>query len=192
MTVKLKEKMSGCLRVRPAVSRGAGRQSGPNGPPAAGRGDVVRQDAPGGNAAIPEDAPRLAKETVNSQVVRDFVGGARVRGGNGEELSGALAEAGCHIGRAYQLADDLTDQLGDECPVGKILGTDPVRGEFTLAQAGEEGGRFAQQRVDRLYASVLDCLSTRPAARAALMQFLAFDLKPGLSRHLGVRMRSGV
>lgn len=55
-------------------------------------------------------------------------------GGADARRTAALEEAGYRLGTAYQVADDLLDELGSEAAAGKTLGTDRKRGKFTLAQ----------------------------------------------------------
>lgn len=109
---------------------------------------------------------------------------ASICGGDDEALSGALEEAGYRIGTAYQLSDDLLDILGTEEIAGKTLGTDSLRGKFTLPQTDEEGGRTTRQRVGELLRSGLKCLKNYPRAHEGLVRFLSRDLQPILDRHL--------
>jgi len=53
-------------------------------------------------------------------------------GGHGEAFAKAADAYGLHLGRAYQIFDDVTDLLGDEGAIGKTLGTDLASGKFTL------------------------------------------------------------
>ncbi len=49
-----------------------------------------------------------------------------------KEIQDACALHGKLAGRAFQMADDLLDLVGDEAVVGKSLGTDWARGKMTL------------------------------------------------------------
>lgn len=59
--------------------------------------------------------------------------GATLSGG-GIEKGKAFAKFGRHLGRAYQIFDDIIDYLGDETTIGKTLGTDLSSGKFTLPE----------------------------------------------------------
>jgi octaprenyl-diphosphate synthase len=48
------------------------------------------------------------------------------------EVAIALTRFGRDLGMAFQIADDLLDLLGDECKVGKTLGTDLKQRKWTL------------------------------------------------------------
>ena len=54
---------------------------------------------------------------------------------------------GCHLGLAFQIVDDLLDELGDETKMGKRLGKDHAVGKLTwpglygIEQAGKEAAR---------------------------------------------------
>lgn len=54
--------------------------------------------------------------------------------GRGIDAAKAFAEFGRHLGRAYQIFDDIVDYLGDETTIGKTLGTDLASGKFTLPE----------------------------------------------------------
>ena len=57
--------------------------------------------------------------------------GAKVAG-YPEDFSLAAGRFGHHLGRAYQIFDDLVDLYADESMIGKTLGTDLAKGKFTL------------------------------------------------------------
>ena len=107
-------------------------------------------------------------------------------GGEDEALCGLLEEAGYRIGTAYQLADDLVDILGTECTAGKTLGTDVMRGKFTLPQIGDAGERAARESIRDLCISAAELLNGYPKAREGLTEFLCHDLQPLLEQTLGV------
>ena len=100
-----------------------------------------------------------------------------VAGGADGGLSKALEEAGYRIGTAYQLADDLLDQVGDEEDAGKTLGTDRERGKFTLAQLSLQGRRLLGKRVGELCESALSCLAGWPGVAKAVSEFFSGDLQ---------------
>jgi len=113
---------------------------------------------------------------------------AEVCGGDDRELAASLAEAGYRIGTAYQLADDLLDVVGDEEVAGKTLGTDSVRGKFTLPMSGRDGGRATRRRVSEMCEAALGCLDAWREARRAVAAFLRQDLQPVLDQHVDVCM----
>ncbi|MEO6848242.1 MAG: polyprenyl synthetase family protein [Chthoniobacterales bacterium] len=53
-------------------------------------------------------------------------------GGNSPETTQRLRRFGSRFGIAYQIYDDCLDLIGDENRVGKTLGTDFLKGKFTL------------------------------------------------------------
>jgi len=101
---------------------------------------------------------------------------ASVCGGDDEELSAALEEAGYRIGTAYQLADDILDVVGDEAVAGKTLHADVARRKFTLPQTPEDGLHSARERIERLCASACEELADWPDIQAALAGFFRDDL----------------
>lgn len=108
-----------------------------------------------------------------------FIG--QVSGAEDPALAGALEESGYRIGTAYQLADDLLDRIGDERLCGKTLGTDALRGKYTLPQSPVNAGAI-QEKVAELCRSALECIERWPEARAGVEQFLAYDLKATFDR----------
>ncbi len=113
-----------------------------------------------------------------------FVAG--ICGGEDEALCALLEEAGYRIGTAYQLADDLMDILGTECTVGKTLGTDSIRGKYTLPQIGDAGERTARESISELCVSAVGLLNDYPQTREGLVEFLRHDLQPVLEQTLGI------
>lgn len=111
---------------------------------------------------------------------------AETCGGEDKALCGLLEEAGYRIGTAYQLADDMVDILGTECDVGKTLGTDLIRGKFTLPQIGEAGKRAARESINNLCVSAVELLNDYPKARKGLTEFLRHDLQPVMKQASGV------
>jgi len=113
---------------------------------------------------------------------------AQACGGEDEILCGLLEEAGYRIGTSYQLADDLIDVVGTECVVGKTLGTDLIRGKFTLPQVDETGERITQESISDLCNSAVELLDDYSEARKGLVEFLHHDLSPLMEQTLGVEM----
>ncbi len=123
------------------------------------------------------------------QLARDKTGPlfaftAMVCGGQDEALCAALEETGYRIGTAYQLADDLLDEVGDEAAAGKTLGTDRSRSKGTLPQAGRAGRRITFEFIQDLCRSAIQCVENCPEVRDAVAEFIACDFEPVISRHL--------
>jgi octaprenyl-diphosphate synthase len=57
---------------------------------------------------------------------------ARVGGGAGSKMDGALERYGRALGRAFQIADDALDCAADEVTAGKSVGRDIQEGKLTL------------------------------------------------------------
>jgi len=53
-------------------------------------------------------------------------------GGASQHIRGALAAYGTHIGRAFQVQDDLLDVVGDPESFGKVIGGDILEGKKTF------------------------------------------------------------
>ncbi len=111
---------------------------------------------------------------------------ARICGDENETLCGLLEEAGYRIGTAYQLSDDLLDVLGDESTVGKTLGTDVIRGKFTLPRIGNTPEHTTRESIGELCNSAVELLDDYPKAREGLSEFLRYDLQPAMEQTLGV------
>jgi heptaprenyl diphosphate synthase len=90
----------------------------------------------------------------------------------------AFEEAGYLVGTAYQLGDDLLDEIGDEASVGKTLGTDRQRHKFTLAQRQADGERVIRLRLRDLCQQAQDHCAPWPAAAEHLGRYLKDTLLP--------------
>lgn len=100
-------------------------------------------------------------------------------------LASALALAALRVGTAYQVFDDLVDELGDEAAVGKTLGCDARRGKHTIPAAGDERRRVAEATIERLLDEAIEAVRPWPAARVALETFIREDLRPCFAAMLG-------
>ncbi len=69
-------------------------------------------------------------------------------GGHGRAFADAAGVFGLHLGRAYQIYDDVADILGDERKIGKTLGTDLASGKFTLPLLLLLEGRCEEERAE--------------------------------------------
>ena len=101
-----------------------------------------------------------------------------VLGRNDPALSSALEETGYYIGTAYQLADDLLDIAGDERITGKTLGTDSIRGKFTLPQSPDTTTTMMRETISDLCISALERLNDWPDVRTGLENYIENDLQP--------------
>ena len=106
-----------------------------------------------------------------------FAFAAEACGGDDLPRSNALAEAGYLVGTAYQLADDLLDEIGDEELAGKTLGTDRERRKFTLAQ-GSEGRAVVKRELRKLCEAAKDQVKPWPELSERLTQFLSDQFLP--------------
>ena len=98
--------------------------------------------------------------------------GVHCAGGSAAQLAAAAAYAEA-LGLAFQIRDDMLDEIADEAELGKPLGSDREEGKCTfLTLLGLEG---CAAEVDRLTAEALAALETFPAADelAALTRSLA-------------------
>lgn len=106
--------------------------------------------------------------------------------GETPEMTAAFEEAGYKVGTAYQLADDLLDEIGNEGVIGKTLGTDRKRSKYTLAQgsAGDQAAGAIRDQLDRLCQEAIELLAPWPAARAGLEGYIGDVLSPTWSVYL--------
>ena len=107
------------------------------------------------------------------------------------ELASALDEAGYRVGTAYQLADDLLDQVGREEHAGKTLGTDVARHKYTLAQEERTGEQLLRENVLDLCRSAMAGLKPWPAVRQGLAEWLREEIHPVFCRY-GLALDVGV
>ena len=100
-----------------------------------------------------------------------------------EEQQAAYREAGYLIGAAYQLADDLMDESGNEEEIGKTLGTDRARNKFTLVQEGWTKDDIIDC-VSRLCTDAISNLEPWPEQKTRLEQYIVQHLLPSWDLHL--------
>jgi geranylgeranyl pyrophosphate synthase len=103
----------------------------------------------------------------------------------GSDFSAALEKAGYCIGAAFQLADDLLDESGDEGVAGKTLGTDRLRSKFTLAQGYSAGRGALIEAIISLCNEARECVAPWPAAAEGIETYLQSDLMPVISMMAG-------
>ena len=94
-----------------------------------------------------------------------------------EALRVAMKEAGYLVGTAYQMADDILDASGDATDAGKTLGTDRQRDIVSSAEIDDPC-----RHLESLCARALELLDPWPSARAGLVNYLEFDLRPAMDK----------
>jgi hypothetical protein len=102
----------------------------------------------------------------------------RVCGYGNDELSTALEEVGYNIGTAYQLADDLIDEIGDDSVVGKTLGTDRLRKKYTVAHDGASPRDIITRKFQTLCDASLLLLDSWPEKQDGLRCYINEMLLP--------------
>jgi len=109
---------------------------------------------------------------------------AETCGGDDQELSNALCEAGYIIGTAYQLADDILDAKGSPEQSGKSHGSDSARNKTTAVTANSNNGRDPILFVEDLCRKAEDILSPWPDVQSAWREFMTRDMQPALYQNL--------
>jgi geranylgeranyl pyrophosphate synthase len=104
--------------------------------------------------------------------------------GVGPEMGAALAEAGYCVGTAYQIADDLLDEIGDEAVIGKTLGTDRKRRKYTLAQDGRFSEAAIRSEISDLCEQAVEHVRPWPAQERALMAYIEAEMAPLWEPHM--------
>jgi farnesyl diphosphate synthase len=95
-------------------------------------------------------------------------------GGATSEQRVAIGRYAASLGKAFQLADDLLDEEGDEATTGKAVAKDAERGKATLV--GLLGRDGAHRRLESLVAGTEAALASfgdRASELAALARFIA-------------------
>lgn len=97
--------------------------------------------------------------------------GGRLGGAN-EAQAQSLRAYGQHLGLAFQIADDVLNETGNEEQLGKASGSDKVRGKQTyVAVMGVDGARAAAERE---IAAALDALAEMPGETETLRTFARY------------------
>jgi geranylgeranyl pyrophosphate synthase len=126
-----------------------------------------------GNACDAETCIRVARGKTGPLFA--FVGFACAEGDM--RLGTVLREVGYRLGTAYQLADDLLDEQGDELTVGKTLGSDRLRKKFTLAQTDHDPRPSINCKISDLCGSSLNLLREWPDHYQGLKTYIELDLR---------------
>ncbi len=108
---------------------------------------------------------------------------ASVCGGSDPVRRRAYEEAGYLVGTAYQIADDLVDECGDEGVIGKTLGTDRKRRKFTIAQAPNATEPGVLQEIHKLGEKAVEQVKPWPEAAAGIRQYIARYLTAPMELH---------
>ena len=115
-----------------------------------------------------QDSIRIARGKTGAL----FAFPAEVAGGDSTASAEALSEVGYLIGAAYQIADDLIDELGDEDVVGKTLGTDRKRSKYTIAQAPDADEHEILDQIHYLCDQAVELVQPWPVRAAALSEYI--------------------
>ncbi len=94
-------------------------------------------------------------------------------GGGSAELCRRLEAFGSSIGMAFQVADDILDEVGDEVVLGKDIGSDREQGKLTYVSLyGLEAARRRLGELHRRALELLQPLGERAAVLAALADYV--------------------
>jgi len=113
-----------------------------------------------------------------------FAFSAYACGGDDEQLSAALLEAGYMIGTAYQLSDDVLDAKGSAAQSGKSHGSDSARSKTTAVTSNQDNQRDPLLYVESLGRRADDLLEPWPDVQAAWRDFMAKDMQPALLQNM--------
>jgi farnesyl diphosphate synthase len=84
-------------------------------------------------------------------------GAGPILGGADDKAQAALAAYAADLGLAFQIADDLLDEVGNEVEMGKKVGKDAAAGKATFVSLlGEDGARHEAARLVSRAVSRLD------------------------------------
>ena len=117
-------------------------------------GQVLDMQWTGGTATV-EDLSRMQELKTGAMIRASCVCGALL-GGAGEADLARAADYGMHLGRAFQITDDILDVIGDQSVLGKPVGSDQDMGKVTYpALIGLEASRdLARSHTDQALAAL--------------------------------------
>lgn len=92
-------------------------------------------------------------------------------------LAAAVHRAALCIGVAYQMYDDLLDQVGDEAEAGKTLGQDAERGKHTIPAPKGQECEVATSAIEGALAEAIEVVEAWPPVREAVARFIDRDLR---------------
>ena len=163
--------------------------------------DVIRDlDAPAALHALVEHTREMCEAEIEQELIRRgrpadwaaaeraarhktgalFAFAAYAAAGADGPLADALREAGYLAGTAYQLSDDVLDQVGDPAAAGKTLGRDAARGKNTAATINGGDPGPALRRIPALREQAERRLADWPDALDAFREYWSLDLQPAL------------
>jgi geranylgeranyl diphosphate synthase, type II len=108
-----------------------------------------------GGTATEKDLSRMQELKTGAMIRASCVCGALLGGATEAALAWA-ADYGTHIGRAFQITDDILDVIGDQAVLGKPVGSDQGLGKVTYpALIGLEASRdLARSQTDQALAAL--------------------------------------
>ncbi|SMP51987.1 farnesyl-diphosphate synthase [Desulfonatronum zhilinae] len=117
-------------------------------------GQVLDMQWTGGTATV-EELSRMQELKTGAMIRASCVCGALLGGATEADLARA-ADYGTHIGRAFQITDDILDVIGDQTVLGKPVGSDQDQGKVTYpALIGLEASRdLARSHTDQALAAL--------------------------------------
>ena len=127
------------------------------------------------------DAEHNAESTVEvetihrlktSRMIEAAVAMGAIVGGASEAQQNKLRTYGCHVGLAFQIADDVLDARGTTEEIGKTAGKDAAQGKRTYVSV--YGAADAEKRAQEEWGAALDALKDfgpTADALAALARF---------------------
>jgi geranylgeranyl diphosphate synthase type II len=103
-----------------------------------------------GQSIRPEDLEYIHEHKTGSLITACVAAGARLGDATGDELE-TIRRYGRNIGLAFQIVDDVLDEIGDAATLGKEPGSDRVKDKNTYPKLhGLEGStRMAAELVER-------------------------------------------
>jgi len=109
--------------------------------------------------------------------------------GQNQKLADALEGAGCDIGTAYQLADDLLDTCSGNFADGKSIGTDAVTEKLTAATFETDKEISVASEINSLLASAEDKLKEWPEVQLCWQSYVGHYIKPVIDRFIKLSQR---
>ena len=127
----------------------------------------------------------IDKKTAKMVAVAAEIGGLVGNGSHSSVL--ALRRFGEHVGRAFQIQDDLLDILGNEEEFGKAIGGDLMEGKKTFLLL--EALRLARGRDKRL---LLDVVRNKGGARSLIPEYRRIYIETGAIAAARRRIAEGI
>lgn len=132
--------------------------------------DVLAEGRPADGATV---------EFIHSRKTGALMGSAceigAILGGGSPEVVKALRRYGEQLGLAFQIADDLLNELSSVEAVGKSIGSDRAKQKATYPAVFGIAG--AQERADSAYREAISAIESVPLAPAPLVDLAEFAAK---------------